>query len=105
MSKRRHVHLGDRLEAIERIRSGSATAEQVSGEFEVTLDEVHLWMQVHGQDRIVRLEDARVSPEVRRLSRRAERLVSLIAGADQTIRMLNRMLADTASGREPSPEA
>ncbi len=105
MSKRRHVHLGDRLAAIERIRTGQSTPEQVSVELEVGLDEVHLWMQVHADDRIVSLEETRVSPEVQRLSRRAERLVELIAGADVTIRVLNRMLAEAATGRQPSPEA
>ncbi len=103
MSKRRHVHLGDRLDAIERIRSGEATPEQVSATLEVTVEEIHTWMQVHADDRIVSLDETRVSPEVRKLSRRAERLVALIAGADTTIRTLNRMLAEASAGRQRDP--
>jgi hypothetical protein len=105
MSKRRHVHLGDRLDAIQRIRAGETTPEQVSVELDVTVEEVHTWMQVHADDRIVSLDETRVSPEVRKLSRRAERLVALIAGADTTIRALNRMLAEGTSSRLRIPEA
>jgi DNA-directed RNA polymerase specialized sigma subunit len=100
--RRRHIHLGERLDAIERIRAGEATPEQVSAELEVLPEEVHQWMQVHADDRIVSLDETRVQPEVRRLSRRAERLVELIANADVTIRILNRMLAETSTGRLPT---
>jgi DNA-directed RNA polymerase specialized sigma subunit len=102
--KHRHVHLGERLDAIERIRAGEATPEEVAAEFEVPAEEVHQWMQVHREDRIVSLDETRVQPEVRRLSRRAERLVALIATADTTIRVLNRMLAEASAGRSPTPE-
>ena len=102
--RRRHVHLGDRLDAIARIRAGEITAEQVATELDVLTEEVHQWLQVHGDDRIVSLDETRVLPEVRRLSRRAERLVELIANADVTIRVLNRMLAETSAGRSPTPE-
>lgn len=97
--RRRHVHLGDRLEVIERIRAGQVTPEVAAGELGVPAEEVHLWLQVHADDRIVALDDTRVSPEVRRLSKRAERLVELIANADLTIRVLNRMLAEMSAGR------
>jgi DNA-directed RNA polymerase specialized sigma subunit len=102
--RRRHVHLGERLDAIERIRAGDATPEQIAAEFEVLPEEVHQWIQVHGEDRIVSLDETRVLPEVRRLSRRAERLVELISNADVTIRVLNRMLAETSAGRTPTAE-
>jgi hypothetical protein len=98
----RHIHLGDRLEVIERIRAGQATPEKAADELGVPAEEVHLWMQIHGDDRIVALDDTRVSPEVRQLSKRAERLVELIAGADLTIRILNRMLAEISAGRPPA---
>jgi len=102
--RRRHVHLGERLDAIQRIRAKDATPEQLAAEFGVPAEEVHQWMQVHGDDRIVSLDETRVQPEVRRLSRRAERLVALIANADVTIRVLNRMLAEASAGRSPTPE-
>jgi len=97
--RRRHVHLGERLEVIERIRARQVTPEQAAAELGVLEEEVHLWLQVHADDRIVALDDTRVSPEVRRLSRRAERLVELIANADVTIRVLNRMLAEISAGQ------
>jgi transposase-like protein len=103
--RRRHVHLGERLDAIARIRAGEASPEQVAAEFEVLPEEVHQWVQVHGDDRIVSLDETRVLPEVRRLSRRAERLVELIANADVTIRVLNRMLAEASGGRSPTLES
>ncbi|HLX24355.1 MAG TPA: hypothetical protein VKR38_13495 [Usitatibacter sp.] len=99
--RRRHVHLGERLDAIERIRSGRSTPEKAADELGVPAEEVQLWMQIHAGDRIVALEDTRVSPEVRRLSKRAERLVELIANADLTIRVLNRMLTEISAGRSP----
>lgn len=100
--RHRHIHLGDRLDVIERIRAGEATPEKAADELGVPAEEVHLWMQIHGDDRIVALDDTRVAPEVRRLSKRAERLVELIAGADLTIRVLNRMLAEISTGRPPA---
>jgi DNA-directed RNA polymerase specialized sigma subunit len=100
MNKRKHVHLGERLQAIESVRSGRLTAEQAAAQLEVTAGEVHEWMQIHSNDRIVSLDEARVSPEAKRLSKRAERLVELIAAADLTIRVLNRMLTESAAPRE-----
>jgi len=102
MSRQRHVHLGDRLDAIEKIHSGTATVEQVAAEFSVSPDEVHHWMNIHSGDRIVSLEEVRVSPDVQRLSKRAARLVELIENADLTIRILNRMLAEISVGRPPA---
>ena len=100
MNKRRHIHLGERLEAIESIREGRLTVEQAAASFDVPVEEIRAWMQMHSGDRIVTLDEARVSPEALRLSRRAERLVELIAAADLTIRILNRMLAESAVPRE-----
>lgn len=101
MNKPRHVHLGDRLDAIERIRAGQSTPETAAEELGVSAEQVHTWMQVHADDRIVALDDTRISPEVRRLSRRAERLVALIANAELTIRILSRMLAEGTPERPP----
>jgi hypothetical protein len=100
--RRRHVHLGERLDLIERIRASRLTAEQAADEAGVSVEEVQMWMQIHADDRIVALDDTRVSPEVRRLSKRAERLVELIANADLTIRILNRMLSEVTTVRPPA---
>ena len=97
--RRRHVHLGERLDAIARIRLDGATPQQVALELDVETADVLRWMQIHADERNVTLEEVRVPPDVLRLSRRAERLVELIATADVTIRVLNRMLAEAASGK------
>jgi hypothetical protein len=99
--RRRHVHLGERLDAIARIRLGSATPQQVALELNVDTADIVRWMQIHAEERNMTFEEVRVPPDVLRLSRRAERLVGLIANADMTIRVLNRMLAEAASGRAP----
>ncbi|HXF77952.1 MAG TPA: hypothetical protein VN598_03775 [Usitatibacter sp.] len=100
MNKRRHIHLGERLGTIEAIREGRLTAEQAAAGFDLPVEEIRAWMQMHSGDRIFTLDEARVSPEALRLSRRAERLVELIAAADLTIRVLNRMLTEGAAPRE-----
>jgi hypothetical protein len=100
MNKRRHIHLGERLGTLEAIREKRLTAEQAAANFGVPVEEIHAWMQMHSDDRIFTLDEARVSPEALRLSRRAERLVELIAAADLTIRVLSRMLTESPAGRE-----
>ena len=99
--RRRHVHLGERLDAIARIRLGSATPRQLALELNVDTADILRWMEIHAGQANMTLEGVRVPPDVLRLSRRAQRLVALIASADGTIRVLNRMLAETASGKSP----
>jgi hypothetical protein len=100
MNKRRHIHLGERLGTLEAIREKRLTAEQAAANFGVPVEEIHAWMRMHSDDRIFTLDEARASPEALRLSRRAERLVELIAAADLTIRVLSRMLTESPAGRE-----
>ncbi len=100
MNKRKHVHLGERLVTIQEIRGGRQSVEEAAVSLDVPPDEVRNWMQIHSEDRIYDLDEARVSPEAKRLSRRAERLVELITAADLTIRVLTRMLAEGAPTRE-----
>ena len=95
----RHVHLGARLDALARIRLGALTPAQAASELDVEPADVLRWMQIHAEERNVTIDEMRVPPDVRRLSRRAERLVELIASADLTIRVLNRMLAEATSGK------
>jgi hypothetical protein len=99
MNKRKHIHLGERLAMIQEIRGGRRSVEEAAASLDVPADEVLHWMQIHSEDRIYELDEARVSPEAKRLSRRAERLVELIAAADVTIRVLNRMLAEGVPAR------
>lgn len=102
---RRHVHLGERLEAIEKIRAGELSLGQAAAELGVTPAEVLRWMNVHADDRTVRVEEVLVPPHVQRLTRRAQRLVALIAEMDSTLRVLNRQLADAAPSRRRFQES
>ena len=88
----RHIHLGERLEAIDSIRRGERTAEEVAAAMEVATAEVLRWMEIHAGDQVLRVEEVVVSPEVRRLSVRAQLLLDLIEGADAEIRALVQLL-------------
>jgi hypothetical protein len=88
----RFVHLGDRLLAIARIRSGAASIELIAEELDVDPGEVANWLQLHGDDSVMSLDDVRDgdTPEVRSLTRRARLLAELVAEADRSIRELHQ---------------
>ena len=90
-NRRRHISLGARLEAAERIRAGLAAPADVARELGVERPEVERW--VASDERPVAIADVIASPEERRLARRAEALVALIALSDELIRRLNGRLA------------
>ncbi len=102
---RRHVHLGERLDAIETIRRGELSLGQAAAQLGVTPAQVLHWMNIHADDRAVRVEDVVVPADVQRLTRRAQRLVALISAADSTIRVLNRQLSDAAPSRRRAQAA
>ena len=89
---RRFVHLGDRLLALGRIRSGIATVEKIADEYGVEPEDVTAWIDAHGGDRLVSLEELRLraSPELRSLALRAQRLADLVAEAERSIRDLHQ---------------
>lgn len=89
----RHVHLGDRLAVIERIRSGRHTPEEAAAEAGVPVEEVMRWIEVHADERIVRVEEVAEPEEVRNLTQRLQLLVDMIGSADAEIRGLVRQLA------------
>ena len=100
----RHVHLGDRLLAIGRVRSGVATVEEAARELGVTRDEVLEWITRHAGERLLSLEELRAqgSPEMLRLARRAQRLAQLVAEAERSLRSLNQELVRTlVASNEP----
>jgi hypothetical protein len=70
---RRHVHLGDRLLAIARIRSGIQSAEEVANDLGVSAGDVERWLTLHADERIVTLAElrGRRKPAYARLERRA----------------------------------
>ncbi|HZZ92929.1 MAG TPA: hypothetical protein VFE23_10215 [Usitatibacter sp.] len=87
----RHVPLGQRLEAAERIRAGTWSTGEAAHALGVAAQDVERW--VASGERPVNVADILASPQERRLTRRAEHLVDLIAAADELIRRLNDRLA------------
>jgi phosphoglycolate phosphatase-like HAD superfamily hydrolase len=92
--KTRFVHLGDRLLAIGRVRSGMLTVEEAAAELGVHPQDVIEWQQVHAFERMVTLEELRTirSPLVDRLGRRAQQLAELVADAEKELRGLHQEL-------------
>jgi hypothetical protein len=90
--RKRFVHLGDRLLAIARIRSGAASIELIAEEFDIDAADVTQWLQVHADDRVMLLGELRDgdSPQMRDLMRRARLLAELVADADRSIRELHQ---------------
>ena len=88
----RFVHLGDRLLAIARIRSGAASVELIAEELDVDPAEVTSWLQLHADDCVMSFADVRDgdTPEVRTLTRRVRLLAELVAEADRSIRELHQ---------------
>jgi hypothetical protein len=99
----RHVHLGDRLLAIGRVRSGVATVDEVAADNGVARDEVLDWITQHAGERTVTLTELRAqgSPQMLRLAQRAQRLAELVAEAERSLRRLNQELV---RGLAPSNE-
>jgi len=100
---RKFVHLGDRLQAIARIRAGTSDAPAIAGELGVTIEEVAHWLDVHREERNVTLEELReqATPEVLKLRRRAARLADLVAQAERMLRSLHQELTSKQFGENP----
>ena len=101
------VHLGDRLLALGRIREGVLTVDEAARELGVTADEVIGWQQVHAFERMVSIDELRGSgsPQVRRLSKRAQRLADLVADAERELRELHHeLLRGVMASNEPFAE-
>jgi hypothetical protein len=89
-NRRRHIPLGARLETAERIRAGLLAVEDACRDYGVAPEDVERWLA--SPERPVSVADVLASPEERRLTRRVERLVVLIAAADELVRALNERL-------------
>jgi len=87
----RHIHLGTRLEIAEKVRGGELAAAEAARSLGVAESEVLRW--VASGERPLSFDDVLVPPDVQRLTRRAQRLVALIAKADDAIRSLTQRLA------------
>jgi len=89
--RQRHVHLGTRLEVAESIRQHRSTPDQAAQALGVPVGDVLEWLS--SGERPVSIDEVLVSPDAQRLTRRAQRLVALIAEADAAIRELTDRLA------------
>jgi precorrin-6B methylase 1 len=96
--RRRHIPLGEKLDAAETIRAGDMTLEEVATSYGVAPDEVGRWLA--SKERPMTVAEVLSTPDERRLTHRAEQLVDLIAASDALITMLTEML----TARRPRDE-
>lgn len=91
-NERRFVHLGERLLALGRIRSGLQTVPEAARELGVPEEAVRDWLTLHAGERVLSFSEARGEPSPRALalSRRAQRLAALIAEAERELRALHQ---------------
>lgn len=96
----RFVHLGERLACIERIRAGETTRAEAAAALGVDEMQVLLWIEQHGADRLVTLDELRVpaDPRTARLTERARRLAELLAIAERRVRELHLELISKEFG-------
>ncbi|HEX4764180.1 MAG TPA: hypothetical protein VFU92_07575 [Usitatibacter sp.] len=90
---RRHVHLGERLDAVARVHRGEAI-DDVAVDMGVTVDDVAAWVAALVDERTYSLDEIRIgeSPERIHLVRRARRLADLVAESERTLRDLHQEL-------------
>lgn len=92
--KARRPCLGERIEAVERIRAGAASIEDTARRFGLPEDDVRSWLTVHANDRTVIVAHLRseLAGEAGRLLRQAQVLRQLIAHTDRTLNLLHARL-------------
>lgn len=102
-SRARYVHLGERLECLERIRAGAITRAQAAAELGIDEAQVARWMQVHANERLMSLDDLRVAADSQsgRLAARARQLAHLLAIAERRVRELHLELISKEFGANP----
>jgi hypothetical protein len=98
--RERFVHLGERLACIERIRAGEITCAQGAEELGVDEAQVFLWIELHGNDRLVTIEELRIPSNARsaRLAARVRRLAQLLLDAERRVRELHLELISKEFG-------
>ena len=91
---KRRPNLGERIAAVEHIRSGRATVAETAAHFGVEPREVERWIANHADERTILLGEIRdeVAGEPGRLLAQAQLLRRLIARADRTLRFLHAEL-------------
>jgi hypothetical protein len=87
-------NLGERISAVEHMRSGRTTPEEVARHFDLPPAEIRSWLALHANDQTVDLALLRgeLRGESGRLSRQAQRLRHLIARAERTLHVLHAQL-------------
>ena len=92
---RRFVHLGERIDAVARVRRGESAAD-VALDMGVTVEDVEAWFAALVGERVPSLEEMRNggSPEHMRLVQRARRLANLVAESERTLRDLHQELIE-----------
>jgi transposase-like protein len=92
--KVRRPRLGERIEAVERIRAGRASVEEMARHFGLPEADVRAWLTVHANDRTVSLAHLRreIAGEAGLLLRQAQVLRQLIANTDRTLNLLHAQL-------------
>jgi transposase-like protein len=87
-------NLGERIAAVESIRSGRMTPEEVALHFDLPPAQVRSWLTLHANDQTVDLGQLRgeLRGESGRLSTQAQRLRHLIAHAERTLHDLHAQL-------------
>ena len=91
---KRRPNLGERIAAVEHIRSGRATVAETAAHFAVEAREIERWIANHADERTLLLGEIReeVAGEPGRLLAQAQLLRRLIARADRTLRFLHAEL-------------
>lgn len=100
---RRFVHLGDRLLAIGRIRAGELGIDEAAESLGVERADIVHWMDVHGTERTVTFDELREkpSPEMVKLTRRAQRLADMVAQAERLLRDLHQEFTSKQFAQNP----
>ena len=88
----RHVHLGVRLHAVERIRDGRTTLDECARELELDPGVIREWLAHHGDDRPTSVREIMQDSERFQLERRVERLRECLARAERELARLHRQL-------------
>jgi transposase-like protein len=88
----RHVHLGDRLRAVERIRAGETTVEACARELELQPGVIREWLARYGADRPTSIGEIVRGSERSLLERRVARLRECLATTERELTRLHKQL-------------
>ena len=101
--RERFVHLGERLACIQRIRAGELTCAEAASEMGVDETQVYLWIELHGKDRLMTIDELRLPSTAlnARLAAKVRRLAQLLLDAERRVRELHLELISKEFGAKP----